>query len=342
MSIIYKMTNVVKLNEVFRYLYFVLMLLTYFSANCQSEFVVRLHGSIWNDSTAQKIPIEVFKRVDGNIYKISKSQPNGDFTADISKDTETIVFTLGNEGKQFSIPVVFYGEFQKPISATFSLNVSPDNLRQSFDIVALILGKPTTPATKYAVQHFRGDDLHCEIEESARSMRGIGMIDQIKNIPPDNNSHYILKLSDSNQQNVSKVNYRKHNGIVFVDTNIYKTERETDQGSGTINEDIFKIVTFDQSGYDINDSELPKLDSIVSFCKVHPNKFLEIRGFTDGVGDSQKNATLAMYRTKVVRNYLLTYGISENRIKFDWEKTNAVTARTNNLEQFRKVEIKVK
>lgn len=326
-----------------RFIYFILLLLIQTSALCQQRGIaVKLHGSVWDDSTAQKIPVEVFKKVNGSTYKISKNQSNGDFTADISKDTEAIIFSLSKEGEKFMVPVIFYGEFRKPISAVFSLNVSPDNLRQSFDIAALFLGKPTTAATKYVVQHFRGNDLHCEIDESVRSIRGIGKIDQIKNIPPDNNSHYTLKLSDSNQKNIGKVNYQRDNGMVFVDTNIYETEPKTEQSSNIINEDIFKIVTFNQSDYNINDSELSKLDSVVNFCKIHPDRFVEIQGFTDGVGDSHKNETLAMYRAKVVRNYLLTSGVSENKLKYDWEKAGAVTTRINNPEQFRKVEIRVR
>lgn len=326
----------------FRISYLILISFIQNVAICQADLAVKLSGSIWDDSTALKMPVEIFKKVNGTLYKISTNQPNGDFTADITKDTEAIIFSLEKGNKQFPLPVVFYGEFRESISASFSLNVSPNNLRYSFNVAALIFGKPMIPATKYDVQHFRGDELHCEIEKPNGSMMGASKINQIEGIPPDNNSHYVLMLSNSNQQNIGKVNYRKHRGMVFIDTNTYGTERKTNQISNIVDEGLSKVITFNQSVYDINVSELSKLDSIVKFCRVHPSKLVKVKGFTDGVGDSHKNETLSMYRAKVVSTYLVSRGIEEDRIELDWEKESPPGLHNGELERFRKVEINIK
>ena len=71
--------------------------------------------------------------------------------------------------------------------------------------------------------------------------------------------------------------------------------------------------------FDVASASLTKshdnLDKVVALLKNNPNYIVEIEGHADQTGDVCKNLILSEKRAKAVEKYLLSKGLSSNRIK---------------------------
>jgi len=57
-----------------------------------------------------------------------------------------------------------------------------------------------------------------------------------------------------------------------------------------------------------------KLDEVVSAAKQHPEINLEVTGYTDNIGNAQKNLKLSQDRAAAVKAYLVNKGVAAERI----------------------------
>jgi outer membrane protein OmpA-like peptidoglycan-associated protein len=73
-------------------------------------------------------------------------------------------------------------------------------------------------------------------------------------------------------------------------------------------------VYFDQSSYVLRPESYPQLDKLVKTLATIPKLVIEIAGHTDNVGDRRLNHALSENRAKIITNYLVRNGISENRL----------------------------
>jgi len=73
-------------------------------------------------------------------------------------------------------------------------------------------------------------------------------------------------------------------------------------------------VWFEQSKPVLLPSSHGELDRLVQILKDNPTIKIEIAGHTDNVGDPKKNQKLSEDRVKAIKNYLITNGISSNRL----------------------------
>jgi outer membrane protein OmpA-like peptidoglycan-associated protein len=74
-------------------------------------------------------------------------------------------------------------------------------------------------------------------------------------------------------------------------------------------------VFFVQSKAELLPSSYPELGRLNKILKDNPHLEIELRGYTDNLGDPEKNIKLSEDRVKVVRDYLISLGIEESRIK---------------------------
>ena len=58
----------------------------------------------------------------------------------------------------------------------------------------------------------------------------------------------------------------------------------------------------------------PALDDLVDYLKRKPNERIEIGGHTDNVGSDAKNLVLSLERAKSIVEYLISKGISNDRL----------------------------
>ncbi|MCB9263268.1 MAG: PD40 domain-containing protein [Flavobacteriales bacterium] len=79
---------------------------------------------------------------------------------------------------------------------------------------------------------------------------------------------------------------------------------------------VMKNVLFDTDKSDLKSESFVELDILVDFLAKNPNIKVEIGGHTDNTGSESHNKTLSENRAKSVYNYLISKGISSNRLSF--------------------------
>ncbi|MEO9209815.1 MAG: OmpA family protein, partial [Ginsengibacter sp.] len=77
---------------------------------------------------------------------------------------------------------------------------------------------------------------------------------------------------------------------------------------------ILNKISFETGKSIINTSASEDLDKLVQFLKDNPTTNLQIMGYTDNVGNPQKNKTLSQDRANNVVAYLVKNGIDQNRL----------------------------
>ncbi len=73
-------------------------------------------------------------------------------------------------------------------------------------------------------------------------------------------------------------------------------------------------LTFDYNKWDIKPKYYTNLDRAVLVLKNNPNMKIEVRGHTDGVGSQAYNQPLSEKRAQAVKNYIVSKGISAERL----------------------------
>jgi OOP family OmpA-OmpF porin len=109
-------------------------------------------------------------------------------------------------------------------------------------------------------------------------------------------------------------------------------------------ESIYFRVEFESGKDVIKQSFYSSLDDLVSFLKKHPDWPVILRGYADNTGNEEKNIQLSKNRANVVKNYLVSKGISASSIEvFGYGSTNPVASNNTptGKAQNRRVEIEV-
>jgi len=84
------------------------------------------------------------------------------------------------------------------------------------------------------------------------------------------------------------------------------------------------IIYFEQSRYELTAETKASLDSVVRLMTSQPQLLAHVTGYTDKVGEQKLNLTLSEYRAKRVLGYLKKQGISDARLRIDWQGGNAL------------------
>jgi outer membrane protein OmpA-like peptidoglycan-associated protein len=111
-----------------------------------------------------------------------------------------------------------------------------------------------------------------------------------------------------------------------IGTYMDKQEAELNQelkGSGvevqrqgdTINLNMPGGITFDTAKANIKPNFAPVLDDIAGIMTKYPETKIEVQGHTDNVGSDSSNLTLSQLRAQSVTSYLVSRGISSDRIR---------------------------
>lgn len=106
----------------------------------------------------------------------------------------------------------------------------------------------------------------------------------------------------------------------------------------------FKNVNFETGKWDLLPEALPELDGLVDFLKKNTAVKVEIGGHTDSVGAETDNLVLSENRAQAVRNYLVSNGITAERLTFKGYGESMPVASNDTEEgrlQNRRVECKI-
>jgi OmpA-OmpF porin, OOP family len=77
---------------------------------------------------------------------------------------------------------------------------------------------------------------------------------------------------------------------------------------------VLEDVEFDFGKSFLRPSSYPTLDDLVDYLTRKPNERIEIGGHTDNVGSDAKNLVLSLERAKSIVEYLVSKGISNDRL----------------------------
>jgi outer membrane protein OmpA-like peptidoglycan-associated protein len=92
---------------------------------------------------------------------------------------------------------------------------------------------------------------------------------------------------------------------------------------------------FDQSKFELLSQSLPDMDRIADMMLKYATMEVLIEGHTDNQGDFNLNMELSENRVKEVKKYLVSRGISENRLQIKgWGSTKPIAS--NEIEETRK------
>lgn len=78
---------------------------------------------------------------------------------------------------------------------------------------------------------------------------------------------------------------------------------------------ILEGVLFESGSATIERASYPRLDRVVEYMSHRPSTRIRVAGYTDNVGNPQRNRALSESRARAVRAYLVSHGIDGGRIE---------------------------
>lgn len=93
-----------------------------------------------------------------------------------------------------------------------------------------------------------------------------------------------------------------------------KTEKKAAENSFNI-----RTLYFEQSNAELKTEVKATLDSIAVFVANQQQRAINVTGYTDNVGDKNKNLVLSEYRARTVMNYLIEKGVRPEQVTVAWK-----------------------
>jgi peptidoglycan-associated lipoprotein len=91
-------------------------------------------------------------------------------------------------------------------------------------------------------------------------------------------------------------------------------------------EENMQTIYFDYNSYSLKPVEIEKLGTAGAFLMEYPTSRILVEGHCDERGSSEYNMGLGENRARVVKEYLVNYGIPANRLEItSWGKERPVT-----------------
>ena len=80
---------------------------------------------------------------------------------------------------------------------------------------------------------------------------------------------------------------------------------------------LAKSINFETGKDILRKDSYDELDQVMVFINEYPEVNFKIEGHTDNVGDEAKNLDLSKKRAEAVKNYLISTGVSKDKLKSD-------------------------
>jgi outer membrane protein OmpA-like peptidoglycan-associated protein len=102
---------------------------------------------------------------------------------------------------------------------------------------------------------------------------------------------------------------------IIQQTNALKAEKLTTVLPKKKEHLMTSIAVFDFDKYDLKDSEKKEISNAMD--RIKKAETIEIKGYTDKIGTEEYNDKLALKRAESVKQYLISQGIEESKIKIE-------------------------
>ncbi|MCK4232489.1 OmpA family protein, partial [candidate division WOR-3 bacterium] len=119
---------------------------------------------------------------------------------------------------------------------------------------------------------------------------------------------------------VQAAGYKKtHKSMILEDTDEvvvdFKLERMAPQAQVPPPPIAFRSIYFGRGEAGLSTQDYAPLKEAVGVLKAHPEIKIQLNGYADSVGDAASNQKLSLRRAQSVRDFLISHGISPDRIK---------------------------
>jgi len=102
---------------------------------------------------------------------------------------------------------------------------------------------------------------------------------------------------------------------IIQQANVQKAEKSTTVLPKKKEHLMTSIAVFDFDKYNLKDSEKKEISNALD--RIKKAEIIEIKGFTDKIGTEEYNDKLALKRAESVKQYLISQGIDESKIKIE-------------------------
>lgn len=141
----------------------------------------------------------------------------------------------------------------------------------------------------------------------------------ISKVQTDEEGNYLITLPSGNDYafNVNRKGYLFYSDHFSLVGNITDSSYVKDiplQPLAAGAEVVLKNIFFDTRLFDLKPASVIELDKVVLLLKDNPQLKIQINGHTDNIGQPNDNLVLSNNRAKAVVNYLLSKGISPERL----------------------------
>jgi len=148
---------------------------------------------------------------------------------------------------------------------------------------------------------------------------------------------YLMEVNSEGHFYANRVlQFHKDSTLVIRNFNLKKME------SGV--KIVIENILFNTGNATLRKESFPSLNKLVALLKENPNVKIEVSGHTDNTGSAATNKTLSKNRASSVRNYLISQGISGDRVKFEgygFERPIAPNTTADGRAANRRVEIEI-
>jgi OOP family OmpA-OmpF porin len=149
---------------------------------------------------------------------------------------------------------------------------------------------------------------------------------------------FILGFQDSTSYNVLEIPALKNPNAHYANPFVVDIQFEAPKSY------VFQNCNFETGKSDLKSESFAAIDNLVEYLNRKTDVRIEIDGYTDDVGSESSNMTLSMARANTVRAYILTKGISPDRVTakgFGMDDPIADNATAEGRAQNRRMEVKM-
>ncbi len=294
--------------------------------NARPEKVVMMKGSLKDENgvAIKNGKISVTDKATGEMHKGLVDEETGEYVVVMSvKDPnrkeiepEKVTVVLNNEdieadygsevkkmnGKDVLIPpggkIVLVNKIQKVIykdERVVEVNGKEEVIKKS-DKVREIKGKDVIVAKSHEIVDVDGEQKVLPIKDSGIQKQ-----------------RFVISATGKNKAFSTKVLEIDPNEIdgakKFYPKEAIKIETLSQHTPIRLNE-----VNFSTNSYVLNGKSMDIIDELVNFLKLKSSMEIEINGHTDNIGDAKKNLLLSQNRAESVMNFIISNGISKQRL----------------------------
>ena len=139
----------------------------------------------------------------------------------------------------------------------------------------------------------------------------------------DNFSSYLESVSQKNDTSLANVAQEVRRLRAQLDSMQNTRNRPSTTQADSIGQQLRDLelqelrtseVFFKTASFSVSNSSKERLQQTASFIKAHPDVVVQLRGYTDAMGDPERNQILSRKRAQAVKDVLVEYGVEPQKI----------------------------